>query len=617
MLSGNSAPARRAGLSRQVWLLTLLFSVCLWATWSAAAQSGNRTEPVIATSGTPEATPAPTPKSTVKGRAIYADTQRPLRRVPVVLMPVASGVGNESWAATDEQGYFAFKNVAAGSYLVSVNAPGVVAPGAFLKWDAETPNSEPDWTEARKVFETFAVNGDNDVEANVQVRRGGAVAGKVSYDNGDPALNVQIALARKQPDGTLRPVFLGYGAATLARLRTDDRGMYRAAGLPPGEYVISAAEANTDPNQPSGDGDSVVSDALIRTYYGDTSDAKQARSVTLDFGAEAGDVDIRLVDTAWHTVSGTVTAARDGRPIKETSVQLMPKEKSYNGPYTTTQRYAQTDAQGNWSFRGVPDGVYYLLVEAPYEEVPNPSGGDPRYERHLVRKRLEITLTGSDQTGLTVQLNNGGSLSGTVVWEGKRPKGEENYSVCLRADNLKDAEKLFQSGEFSTCAEENRKVGMDGLPAGEFRVLSASLPEGYYVKAMTAKGLDLLKQPLPMADGEAVRDWQIIIAPGAARLTVKAQDAAGKSLVNAPVLLIPADELRRGDVNSYQRGLTDAAGVWTLDSCTPGEYLIFLPTLEELPRFTQPAYVQTQIAQAQRITLRPSETKTAEVKANR
>lgn len=602
-------------LRQVLFLLNLLLFCSVWLNLPAQAQKEpSHPPPPPPDAATPQATPSPTPKSNVKGRVMYADTQRPLRRVAVSLVPVVSGVGGEGWSATDEQGYFVFKNVAAGSYVVAVNAPGVVTPSAFFKWEPDAPSQEPDWTEARKVFETITVNGDDNVETNVQARRGGVVSGKIAYDDGDAAINVQLSLSRKMSDGTLRPIFGGYGSTALARLRTDDRGYYRIAGLPPGEYVISAAEANTDPNQPSGDGDAVVTDALVRTYYGDTSDPKQARSFTLDFSSEARDIDIRLVDTTWHTISGNALAARDGRPLKEISVQLIPKEKSYS-PYGAAQRYTQTDADGNWNFRGIPDGVYYVVAEAPYEAVPNPSGEEPRYERNLLRKRLEITLTGGDQTGVALRLEDGGSLSGTIVWEGKRPKSEDSYSVCLRADPLKDAEKLWQSGEFSTCADENRKIVLAGLPTGALRVLSASLPEGYYIKAMTAKGLDLLKQPLTLAASENVRDWQIIIAAGAGRLIVKAQDAAGKPLANAPVLLIPADELRRGDVNSYQRGLTDATGAWTVENCTPGEYLIFLPTLEEVPRFTQPGYVETQIAQAQRVTLRVNETKTAEVKA--
>ncbi len=614
----SQLPAARSVTAAHIVFSFVLLSVvfCCRHTAVLAQSKPNPTEPGD-TQASP--TPAPTPKSNVSGRVIYADTQRPLRRISVSLVSVVpGGAGGESSTATDEQGYFTFKNIAAGSYLVAVNAPGVVAPTSFLKWDSEQPNQEPDWSEARKNFTTFAVDGVNDVTAKVEAQRGGAVSGKIIYDNGDPALNVQIMLARKQGD-TMQPVFTGFSMNSLARLRTDDRGQYRVAGLPAGEYIVSAVEANTDPGQGgSSDNDSVVSDALTRTYYGDTNSAKQATIVKVELGSEANGIDIRLADLALHTISGTLTARRDGRPIRETSLQLMPREKGYSGPFSSIQRYVQTDSEGVWSFKNVPDGAYYIVAEAPYEETPNSNGsGEPSYHRKLLRQQLEVTLAGSDQTSLLMQLKDGGSLSGVVVVEGsKRAKPEENYGVCLRAEKIKDPEHLWQPSELSGCAEENRKITLEGLPGGEFRVLPASLPENYYLKAITAKGVDLLKQPLTLAEGETVQDLQVVVAAGSARLTVRAQNATGGPLANAPLFVIPADTLRQGDANSYLRGLTDAGGTWA-ENCAPGEYLVFFPDLENAAQFTNPAYVKEHLAQGQRVTVQPNEKKTAELSAPR
>jgi hypothetical protein len=454
----------------------------------------------------------------------------------------------------------------------------------------------------------------------VRAQRGGAVSGKVTYDNGDPALNVQVSLARKQADGKIVPVFTNLGLTSFAKLRTDDRGQYRIAGLPPGDYLVSAAEANTNPDQ-GGQGEEryaselFVSDALTRTYYGDTADAKQAATVKVELGQEATGLDIRLLDTPLHVISGTLIARRDGRPVLNTGLRLLPKEKQLNSPFGSTERYAQVDEQGAWSFRNIPDGVYYILAEPPYEETPNQHGESPRYRRSLVRKQVEINLQGSDQTGLSILLTDGGSISGNAVLEGKPRKTEEYLGVCVRAEKLKDASGVWNPWDLSGCAEENRKIAIEGMPGGEFRLL-ASAPEGFYIKSVTAKGLDLTKQTLTLAEGEEIRDLRIVIAPGTGKLTVRVLAEDGSPLRATPVVLVNADPFRMDDTNGYLRGTTDAQGVWQQD-CAPGEYLVFLPSFADLGRFSDPEYVKQNAARAQRLTLLPNDRKTIELKAGK
>src|SRR5881392_795085 len=61
----------------------------------------------------------PAPTATVKGRVVYDDTDRPVRRSPVSLLQLADGPTPSS--ATDRDGKFAIKNVSPGAYFVLVN----------------------------------------------------------------------------------------------------------------------------------------------------------------------------------------------------------------------------------------------------------------------------------------------------------------------------------------------------------------------------------------------------------------------------------------------------------------------------------------------------------------
>src|SRR6185503_19299802 len=73
-------------------------------------------------------------KSIIRGRAVYADNGRPLRRADVSLIEQDS---NEWLTAsvTDRNGEFVFTDVSAGSYFVAVTAPDIVSPGFQLERD--------------------------------------------------------------------------------------------------------------------------------------------------------------------------------------------------------------------------------------------------------------------------------------------------------------------------------------------------------------------------------------------------------------------------------------------------------------------------------------------------
>ena len=99
--------------------------------------------------------------STVRGRVVYDDTNRPLRRVQVSIYD-PSGRNNKLYrmAWTDANGEFILKNVAPGKYYVTAEAPGIIRQVTYDAGD--------DMTDVAIV----SVNGTNSAEVKVRVRRG-------------------------------------------------------------------------------------------------------------------------------------------------------------------------------------------------------------------------------------------------------------------------------------------------------------------------------------------------------------------------------------------------------------------------------------------------------------
>src|SRR5690349_18571684 len=245
-------------LPKSLWLRLAVVSVFSLLPASAAAQKAETSSP-------PQI-----PTFTVKGRVVFDDTSRAVRRAQIALVQLPDSRAAEHSSATDRDGRFVVENVPTGVYFAMVNLPGIISPLAFMSLTERGPSENFDLKAIREYCTEIVVDGGN-VDVTVHARRGGVISGKITYSDGEPAIDAQVAIIRRTGKKSTR-VLTGLSAAALMSLRTDDRGRYRITGIPPGEYVVSASETNTSPNtQRRGDdffGGMFGSDALLVTYYG-------------------------------------------------------------------------------------------------------------------------------------------------------------------------------------------------------------------------------------------------------------------------------------------------------------------------------------------------------------
>ena len=62
------------------------------------------------------------------------------------------------------------------------------------------------------------------------------MAGKISLEDGEPAMNIRVEAYREYRN------HLRHGYALAASTATNDRGEYRLFGLQPGSYIVAATE---------------------------------------------------------------------------------------------------------------------------------------------------------------------------------------------------------------------------------------------------------------------------------------------------------------------------------------------------------------------------------------
>jgi peroxiredoxin len=159
------------------------------------------------------------------------------------------GSGRENAGLTNERGEFEIKNVVEGRYFVSVSTPGVLTPFSSLsnldKIGAGQDSSV--MADIAKDFQEVVVNGINDADVIVVVKRGAAITGRIMYADGEAAIGVRVEVLRKkngQYNAVVPNISEIFGAmfGAAGGLKTDDRGVFRIAGLPAGEYIVRVVE---------------------------------------------------------------------------------------------------------------------------------------------------------------------------------------------------------------------------------------------------------------------------------------------------------------------------------------------------------------------------------------
>jgi hypothetical protein len=330
-------------------------------------------------------TPEP-PKSTVRGRVFYADTGRPVKRVSLMFIPedVSGGPSQSPSALTDNDGNFQMKAVLAGTYYAIVNAPGVYSPLAYFDFSISQSRGSSEKEALRKAFEGFEriyVDGASETFVQIPARRGGAIGGRVIYDDGDAAIGMKVEIFRKVEDkfmstipnfSTLSSMRMGGGV-----FQTDDRGVYRFAGLPPGDYIVKVSEnvSHTetverryyDPFEGSIGGKSFLS-----IFYPDVSDTKSAQLISVEPGQEVSEINLTLPSRNLYKIEGKTVARKDKSPVKS---RISIERKNQEDVFSildqigrSGQQSASTDDDGNWKFKELPKGTYTLTIEPVSED---------------------------------------------------------------------------------------------------------------------------------------------------------------------------------------------------------------------------------------------------------
>jgi hypothetical protein len=541
---------------------------------------------------------------------------------------------------TDSDGYFLFRDLPQGTYGFTAFAPGYLDGG----YGQRRPEGRA---------QPFRVeDGQRVGDVVVRLWPESVISGTVTDETGAPMTGLTVLICRRVTvNGRIELRPHQYGK------RTNDRGVYSAAGLPPGEYVVSVPAGMTVTRADEGTPDAMTT-AALRASGADTlvSGGQAAGSSGLRLGdvvllpggtnplasqlpltrlsngrvvtypttfhpsattVGAGDViklnagetrtvDVQLRPVTTVPVSGTLLIP-DG-PAVNYAVHLIPDFAVHTSAERNFEAaVAITDHQGRFVFPAVATGSYAALSwrkPSRNSSLTNPLPAEPALF-------AETQVVVDDRpTNVTMTLRPGAMLRGRVVLEaaGAAPR-PQIFQPVLGAWFQPSWPLAFNAGPIAeTRVSAAWEFVREGVPPGRYtpNVLAAlSPPAGWFLKSATIEGRDLLRSPV-IVDGQDVSGIVITFADRPAAVSGVVSDTAGRADSSAGVLAFPLDYqswLENGSPPAVVRAIHAAqTGAYTIQDLPPGEYLIAAVPFETLDDW-QPEVVRALAGQATRVTL--------------
>lgn len=415
----------------------------------------------------------PAGTAVIRGRVVSATTGTAVRRASIIAVYIPER-GTEAGrnTQTDDNGVFEFRGLAAGRWTLRASKSGYI---------------EQQFGQ-RSVFATtdpIVLDDGQQFVADFRLSRGGAIAGRVVDEFGDPLAGANVTALRVQ--NTAQGIRT---TRTGTPVPSDDNGAYRIYNLPPGQYYVSLNDPsaarmivfNTD-----GDAGDVLRAESISsfsgqvtlangerrsyapTYYPGTVTLADAQRITLGLGDEQSGVNLAVIPARAARLAGRVVGS-NGQPIRAT-ISLHSRLGQAFSP-SGGRNGSGTD--GTFTLTNVPPGDYLLNVLGPTIGATPPEVAS-----------MPIVIDGSDITGLTIVTGSGAAIQGAVVSDNGMKLPDARIRItAVPVDSV--LATFMPRGDVNV----NGTFELAGL-LGVYTFRFESLPAGWTVKSVTANGIDI------------------------------------------------------------------------------------------------------------------------------
>jgi hypothetical protein len=560
----------------RVSFATLLAPVCLVALILVPTLAQETSKPASTPSPKVDRNAGDTtlPTGSIKGRVV-SDDGRPINNASITAG--GSGMMAQKMTRVDSDGRFALEELPVARYTIMVVAPGYVDQGLM--------QSDP-----RQRLKYLIGS-----QLKIVMLKGGVITGTVTDSKGQPIVGVPVSAAQI---GDVS-VFGSYMTQLAGGAETDDRGVYRIFGLPPGQYTVGAGGGG-----PFGQFSASGFDLDVPTFY-PSATRDTALPVTVRGGDETAGIDIKYRGLEGHSISGTVTG-------------VLEANASIAGAVTITLSHAATssvvsfgvanptDQRRAFGFNGVGDGEYDLLAMFVTGINEDPLVGTKR-----------VIVRGGDVTAVEIHLTRLGSIAGTITLDPIKPEDmcdkrrsyitETDIAPLLDEPRKPGSQVMTQMfGAYGGTLNAKGEFAVRSLEAGRYR-LGITLPtEAWYVRGITTPSTappaakPTGTQPsatwqgtITLKSGERLAPVSIMIGQDAAGLRGRVEVTSGSAIpAGLRVHLVPAEREEANNVLRYNETVLGSDGSFAFTNLAPGKYLIVAshePSIETGNALRRPA----------------------------
>ena len=521
--------------------------------------------------------------SIIRGHVLAADTGHPIRRAFVRAFSAEGR--NSGFATTDADGRFEITDLPGGRYNVMAMKAGYVS----MSYGQRRPEQQGTVLEI--------VEGSVVDKMTFSLPRGGVITGSILDEFGDPLAGATVSAMRfRYAPGGRRLTPSGSG-------QTDDRGVFRIYGLPPGEYYVSAVmrEPQMTMVVPGSTTGSAPVQGYAPTYYPGTTNVSEASRVPVKAAQEATNVSMALSPTRLARVSGRAVNSR-GAPVVQTMLMARPADRM-SLPLLSAP--AQTGVDGSFQIAGLAPGTYILTL------MPRAAGPDAEFAN------VHVTVGSTDIDGVLVMTAPGAIARGVITTDEGTPPPVLPEQVSIFARPI-DPEPVPMFGGNSGVKPDwtFELTGLSGM-----RAITASVAQSgdWAVKAVFHNAQDITDTALEFTPGHAVEGLNVVLTRKLTELS--GQITSGERNTpdtDATVVVFSEDPNRWTFGTRYLRTARPSQdGRYTLRGLPPHDYLVIAVKDLEPGQFQDPEFLDSVRAQAVRVSLGEGESRVQDLKVPR
>jgi hypothetical protein len=486
----------------------------------------------------------------IRGRVIGGETGAPLRHASVFAR--GEGLQDGKRASTDENGRYELKELPAGQVFLQASKGGYVT----IDYGQRRPLQSGRPIDLQK---------GQTVTADFNLPRGGVISGRITDEAGEPAVGASIQVQhRRLIMGKRRLVPAG-----RFRYETDDTGRFRAYGLPPGEFIVSASMGFGFGPMAS---DTDSSAGYATTYYPGTASASGAQRVRVVPGGENSTVNFALVPSRVGKVTGTVLMSNGQPPV---NAMIMISQPQGDGGFMMNGG-GMVRPDGTFTVADLGPGEYTLMIQTGF--------GTPDGEAAYV----PVTMGSEDVTGLAITTSPGSLVTGQAVFDTTAPSSKRPAEFQFYAGSP-DPDAFFIGNMVSPKDDWTFETHLHVSPTV---INSGRLPDGWTVKAVLQGGVDVTDSGLQFRVGEAVENVQVVLTDRVSTIIGTVATSTGVPAKDYTVVIFPDDQAKWTPNSRYLRTARPSQqGRFEASRLPPGHYLALAVDMLDDDQGSDPEYL--------------------------